>query len=333
MTNTQPQKNQTMFLATESLRNLHHRLHYRLTKQPLPFPTIFQIQTNTLCNGACIMCPRSQEKNTTPETMTDALFHKIITEINENQTKDTFLWLHLQNEPLTDPTIFQKIRHIKKISNGTLHVGLVSNGTLLTTETINELNTSGLDKICFSIDAATEHTYQTIRQGLNYHTVLQNIQHLQHSNTPVKIYVRFIWQQQNYHELNEFKKQWKNQSIPTEIGIVNNRAGTLTYYENIKLSPKNIPLRYQFIQNLWLLLTKGCYQLATTFNILSNGDVIMCCNDYTKHTILGNLQHTSIKDIWTNNQYQTLREGLFKKQLQKNSECQHCSIIQYSWKG
>jgi radical SAM protein with 4Fe4S-binding SPASM domain len=324
-------RNHTTSFALASAVNLKRRLTYHLTTQPLPFPTLFQIQTNNLCNGSCIMCPISREKNTTPGEMTDEVFEKIIKEIAKNATKDTFIWLHLQNEPLTDPLIFQKIQHINKVSNRTIRTGLVTNGTLLTEEIIKELNTSGLGRICFSIDAFTEKTYHSIRKGLNYDTLLQNIEHLQKSQSNVKIFVRFIWQKENYHELNDFKKYWKQKGIATEIGVVNNRAGAVSNFNAIRLQQRNIPFQYRLVQNMWLLFTKGCYNLANSFNILYNGDVIMCCNDYHKKTILGNVLNTSIQEIWTNKKYQSLRETIFKKDFGNNPECQSCSVIRYSW--
>ncbi len=320
-------KNQTMFVASAFVVNLKRRLRYHLTKQPLPFPTLFQIQTNNLCNGSCIMCPISQEKHRIPGKMTDELFEKIIKEISDNKTKDTFIWLHLQNEPLTDTTIFQKIQHIKKISNGTIQIGLVTNGMLLTEDKIRELNTSGLDRICFSIDAVTEKTYQAIRKGLDYETALKNIENLRKSKSTVHIFVRFIWQKQNYHELNDFKRYWKKKGINTEIGVVNNRAGAVINFEDIGLIHRNIPFQYKLIQNMWQLLTGGCYHLANSFNILYDGNVIMCCNDYIKKTILGNVTKNSIKEIWTSTRYQSIREAIFRRDFEQISECQNCSEI------
>lgn len=324
-------KYQAMFFALELAVSLKRRLLYHITKQPLSFPTMFQIQTNNLCNGSCIMCPISQEKNKKPGSMSDELFERIIKEISENRTENTFVWLHLQNEPLTDDTIFNKIKLIKKLSNGAIKTGLVTNGTLLTEDKIKEFNRSDVDRICFSIDAFTEESYNKIRKGLNYNTVIKNIENLRKSNSKANVFVRFIWQKDNYFELNDFKKYWKNKGITTEIGIVNNRAGAVSNFEDIGLTHKNIPFQYKFIQNIWLFLTGGCYYLANSFNILYDGDVIMCCNDYIKKTILGNIQSNSIKEIWNSKRYQSIREAIFNKDFKKIPECHNCSVIRYSW--
>ena len=320
-----------MLFALEIAKSLKRRVLYHITKKPLSFPTQFQIQTNNLCNASCIMCPVSKAKNETPGRMSDELFEKIINEISEHRTHDTFVWLHLQNEPLTDSTLFNKLRRIKQVSHGMIKTGVVTNGMLLTEEKIRELNDTEVDKICISIDASTEETFNTIRKGLCYNTVLQNIEYLYQSNKRARVYVRFILQKDNYLELDDFKKIWKNMGIPIEIGIVNNRAGAVLNFEDIGLSYKRIPFKYKLAQNVFLLLTGGCYNLSNSFNILYSGDVIMCCNDYIKKIILGNAWESSIAEIWAGKKYQSVREAIFKKEFDNIPECNTCSLIRYSW--
>ena len=67
--------------------------------------------------------------------------------------------------------------------------------------------------------------------------------------------------------------------------------------------------------------------LATVFNILYNGDVIMCCNDYTKKIILGNVKDESIKEIWNSKKYQSIREFVFDKDFEKITACSTCTKI------
>jgi radical SAM protein with 4Fe4S-binding SPASM domain len=277
------------------------------------------------------MCPASKEKNKNPGKMSDELFEKIIKEISENITEYTFVWLFLQNEPLTDNTIFNKLKLVKKLSNGKIKTGLVTNGTLLTEEKIKELREAEVNKICFSIDAYTEETYKKIRRGLSYNKVLKNTENLRNSNSKTLVSVKFLWQKDNYFELNDFKKFWKNKGIKTEIDIVSNRAGAVSNFEDIRLTHKNIPFKTNFARDIMLIFTGGCYSLATNFNILHNGDVIMCCNDYTKRIILGNVKNNLIKEIWNSEKYQSIREAIFNKDFEKIPECNNCTLIKYSW--
>lgn len=302
-------------------------LAYHITKKPLSFPMSFQIQTNNLCNGSCIMCPLSKEKNKKSEKMSDELFEKIIKEISENRLKYTIIWLYLQNEPLTDNNIFNKLKLIKKLCNGNIVTSIVTNGTLLTEEKIKEFCEAKVDIIYFSIDAFTEETYNKIRRGLSYNIVLKNIENIINSNCKTDLVVKFTLQKDNYLELNDFKKFWKKKGIITEIGYVNNRLGDVFNFKDICLTPKNIPFKKKFLHNIKLRLAGGCFILATTFHILYNGDVIMCCNDYSKKVILGNVKNKTIKDIWNGKKYHSIREAISNKDFEKIPGCNNCRAV------
>jgi radical SAM protein with 4Fe4S-binding SPASM domain len=61
-----------------------------------------------------------------------------------------------------------------------------------------------------------------------------------------------------------------------------------------------------------------------TFNILSNGDVILCCENYSKKIILGNVEKSSIKEIWDSKKYQNIRNLIYKKKFEKIPPCVGC---------
>ena len=60
-------------------------------------------------------------------------------------------------------------------------------------------------------------------------------------------------------------------------------------------------------------------------NIHHDGDVLLCCQDWTKRTRFGNVMKTSIKDIWINN----MALQRFRAKLRENrsmSPCKNCNI-------
>jgi radical SAM protein with 4Fe4S-binding SPASM domain len=73
-------------------------------------------------------------------------------------------------------------------------------------------------------------------------------------------------------------------------------------------------------------MTKCCISLLAEFNILWNGDVILCSNDFGKKMILGNINDSSIKEIWNGPQYQAIRKLQYKGEYQKISVCRNCSL-------
>jgi hypothetical protein len=55
------------------LNRIWRILDFRIRKKARPFPLVFQIQTIDLCNGSCIMCPRSNIKDKKSISMSNEL--------------------------------------------------------------------------------------------------------------------------------------------------------------------------------------------------------------------------------------------------------------------
>jgi radical SAM protein with 4Fe4S-binding SPASM domain len=278
------------------------------------------------------MCPLAQNKNMKAMVMPDELFEKIIIEISQNHLRSTYVYLFLQNEPLMDKDIFKKLKLIKKISSGKIKTGLVTNGTLLPDKKIKELNESKIDEIIFSLDALTEETYNKIRPGLSFKNVMKNIENVIDSSYDKYLAVKFVLQKDNISEFDDFKKYWKKKGIPIQISPLNNRSGDLRIYDDLRLKKRDssflVDLK-QYIGNFMMgrIITRGCSLPLTTFNILYNGVVILCCDDFSNKMVLGNVNTSSIKEIWNSKKYQKIREMLYDGEHKKISVCQTCSKI------
>lgn len=299
---------------------IKRELEFALTKKFQPFPLIFQIQTVDMCNGSCIMCPNSKLTEKKPCYMTDQLFNKIIQEI-VTESKMSLIWFFLQNEPLMDRNIAQKIK-LTKNKGGQVETYFITNGSLCTSEIIKELEEAKLDLISFSIDGLTKETYEKIRPTFKYDTVIENLERALRSQ--LNVCIRFTLQKENEQELKAFKKYWKQRGVPVYINSVSNRGGNLQNYNEIFVPPPYFNIK-KIIGKTYLKLFKCCPQVLSTFNILSNGNVILCCNDFTRKLILGNVNDTSIKEIWNGEKYQEIRKLFHQKKSEEILFCRNCS--------
>jgi radical SAM protein with 4Fe4S-binding SPASM domain len=273
------------------------------------------------------MCPLSQIRKKNPTIMSDTVFDKIIREIVQHKLKFTYIYLFLQNEPLIDKDIFKRFKLIKTISKGKIKTGLVTNGSLFTKEKIEDLVQSELDELIFSIDAFTENTYIKIRQGLDFKVVLQNIENVIHSDYTGHLAVKFVVQKDNISELEDFKQFWNKKGIPVQITDLRNRSGDLNSFDNIRLKDENKKFFGKVLNYFLRKVIRGCSTPLTTLNILSNGDVILCCDDFSNKLILGNVKNATINDIWKSRQYKKIREMLFNGEYEKIPACRTCSKI------
>ncbi|KYK31996.1 MAG: hypothetical protein AYK22_00100 [Thermoplasmatales archaeon SG8-52-3] len=300
---------------------------YNITKKVYQFPSVFQIQTIDACNGKCIMCPRSYQKYSKTKKMSDKLYNKILKEIADENSNFIWLWLYLQNEPLLDKDIFKKLELAKKLTNNNLSTALVTNGTLFNKNKIKELENSKVDEIHFSIDAYTRETFEEIRKQLNFKKLLENIECVLNSNYSGRISVGYVIQNKNLKEIYDFENYWKNRGIPIDFTRINSRSGDLANFNELAMNNYYPNFVQNLLYNFGKDLVHRCHHLFSIFNILANGDVILCCNDYSKRIILGNVKDSSIKEIWRSEKYQNIRKLIHSKRFDKIPVCAECTIV------
>lgn len=314
------------FISSYHSRHLMGVWGYKFRKKSNSFPSVIQIQSINDCNGSCPMCPNSQIRNKTIEPMSDKLFEKIISEILKESKSAPMILLYLQNEPLMDENIFKKIQLIKNRIKTKAHVGFLTNGSLFTIEKLKKLEKQKKVFISFSLDALTKETYSIIRNNLNFEDVLKNLDNVLNSKYDSNnIAVEFTVQKNNIHEFKDFKKFWRKKTGGLLINYLTNRSGDLANYDAL-YSPKNTySTTERFKLDLMKKITDFCPLPFTSFNILSNGDVILCREDWTKKMILGNINKSSIKDIWNNEKYQEIRHQIYDKKYNEIILCKNCS--------
>lgn len=109
-------------------------------------PQFVEVETHSFCNRSCSWCPNGwSDRSRKKDYISNDIWKLILRELHEVHYSGWFAF-HNFNEPLTDPTIFDKIEEVrKKLSFAKLH--LFTNGDLLTNEVLNRLSRLGVNKI------------------------------------------------------------------------------------------------------------------------------------------------------------------------------------------
>jgi radical SAM protein with 4Fe4S-binding SPASM domain len=76
-----------------------------------------------------------------------------------------------------------------------------------------------------------------------------------------------------------------------------------------------------YIRNL-----TGCELPFYQMNILYNGDVIICSCDWKRTTVIGNLNHNSIRSIWNSDRANEIRRLILKNRYSQIDSCATCSM-------
>lgn len=271
------------------------------------FPLHLDIETTNICNLRCIMCFQSDEKWRKRQKfgfMKWKLFKKIIDEGAKYNLPS--IKLNYRGEPLLHPKIVDMVKYAKK--KGILEVQFNTNGTLLNEEKINELIDAGLDRIIFSFDGATKETYEKIRIGSNYESVVNNIKTLVKLRNAKGlkrpcVRVQLVRQEENIKEVDDFIEMWKD--IVNRIGIIEKRSK-----DGVKKYKEAFP----------------CPQIWQRMIICWDGEVRMCCGDWNGEIILGDAKKHSLAKLWRSEEYLKIRELHKKGEFYKIPVCAKCEI-------
>lgn len=248
-------------------------------------PEIVQIESTNICNAKCVFCPRD-DMHRKQGIMTIDLFRKVVDECVELGI--THVRMHNYGEAFIDKRLVEKVRYAKE--KGIQEVGVISNGSLLTEKVARGMIDAGLDAINISVDAAGKEVFESTRIGLKYDKVIANIERLVRLRAETgkrrpKLILSFV-RQNNSADEQAFIEHWRGIADKVHVTDLHNWAGTLNTESDV-----NYP----------------CYRPWLTFTVLWDGRVSLCCADFDGKTILGDLNSSSIREIWNAEPYRNAR--------------------------
>jgi hypothetical protein len=248
-------------------------------------PEIVQIESTNICNAKCVFCPRD-EMHRRQGVMKFDLFRKIVDECAELGI--THVRVHNYGEPFVDRQLVEKVRYAK--ARGIAEVGMISNGSLITEEVARGMIEAGLDAINISVDASGKEVFEATRIGLKYDKVIANIERLVRLRAELgrrrpKLILSFV-RQNDSHDEQAFIEHWTRVADKIHVTDLHNWAGTLHTRSDV-----NYP----------------CYRPWLTFTILWDGRVSLCCADFDGRHVLGDLNTSSIQEVWNGAPYVAAR--------------------------
>ncbi len=133
-------------------------------------PTWINLTGTTVCNLKCFMCNQFLDPNSPKWFMTDEVYEKVVAELYPFAKTVQFSAF---GEPLMTPGMESKLDDLER-SNTKLEI--VTNGTLMMRESrFREKLLRTLELVTFSMDGSTAETYNSVRTGADFDSVLDNI--------------------------------------------------------------------------------------------------------------------------------------------------------------
>jgi radical SAM protein with 4Fe4S-binding SPASM domain len=286
------------------------------------YPTHVDFETTNHCNMKCVMCPHADNEHTfhlTPKGMMDlGLYKKIVTELAAGGTYS--IKLNYRGEPLLHKHLVEMVRFAKE--KGILEVMFTTNGYLLTKEKAQQLVDAGIDYIIISIDGATKETYEAIRPGGEFDRLVENIKYLSNYRRekglkkPL-IRTQFVKMKENIHEVEMYKEMWRPY---VDVMAANDFS--------LRVGQEN-----KSVRDMVAFGRATCPHPFRRLTITWDGEVLMCCGDWSKVNVIGDTKKNSIHEIWHSETMYQMRDLLKKKELDKIASCKNCYVLaSYEWK-
>lgn len=284
------------------------------------FPLYLQIETIAKCNSRCMMCPRSRTKPIRQTlVMNDHVFEKIVTELQHHTNQVRRVTPQGYGEPLLDDKLPHRIAQLKEI--GIKEVFISTNASLLDEEKAFSILKSGLDQVDFSIDAVEKSVYEKIRIGLNFDLVVTRIQNFIEMRNKMKaktrVRFRYVIQENNANQFAEFCSFWKKRIGENDV-ISGKKIHTFGGHVEMPDSAE-----YRDLQaTLNYLPCKGVF--GSLF-VYCDGQVPICGVDVNQDFIAGDLETTSMEEIWKGQLFSEFRKRHLECGRSSYKHCQMCN--------
>jgi radical SAM protein with 4Fe4S-binding SPASM domain len=282
-------------------------------------PHLHQIEPTNHCPYTCVMCPRTDKMTRELGYMDMDLYKKVIDEVDtyKEPVRSKEIELFHFGESLLHPQIDEMIAYA---SGKGLNIVLSVNSPQLKPDLTDRILEANPYKIIISMDGYDDESYKKIRgKAANYQKALKHIEYLLEARKKIpntsEIIIRMIKFEVNEDHTESFREEWEKKGVKVEIRTFfpwseKEMVEMGEYEKNPPFMPCSFPFRYVVVQ--W------------------NGDVVPCCRDYNAVNQMGNVNDSSLKEIWNSPDYQKLRQQLRTGDYGDNDYCRECMSIYYT---
>lgn len=278
------------------------------------FPKAIEIQTTSACNAKCIICPHERVSKFIPQGLISKdLFLKILKEIGN---KEVLLIPYLNAEPFLDQFFFERLAEIKQNCKN-VNLEISTNVSLLTSERIESLSRYYIDYLRLSVFGFTPETHAKMMPGLKWEKVKLNLDNLVsckrlRKNVGAIDLVMIYFHMLTEEDVTLARTYCRKNGLQLNLWGFLDRAGNVPNHSNKVYKEK----------------VSGCSQNRPIerLHISFDGKVILCCQDWKKEYILGDLNENSINEIWNSEEYNRIRENIYNLELPPPELCRRCIL-------
>ena len=300
-------------LATTGRRNL-------LDLLPAAAPISMNLEITNICNFRCVSCPQSlpdyKEAVGFHQHMDFELFEKIMHDVRD-MGRMKALRMFGYGESITHPDFYRMLK-LAKALDVAARMELTSNGARLTEKAAGEIIEGQLDYLRVSIygldqDKNEAFTGSKVPIG-RIRENLQRLRKMRDAAGSVRPYI-YVKMFENASPEDEARLNELYGDIADEIGLdlLHNMTGADGIEARLGIEVPQRPQR------------KVCSQPFYTTAVGANGDLTICCADWTYDSKVGNLKTHSLRELWYGEALQDIRRRMLTGQRSSIKSCANCN--------
>ena len=271
------------------------------------FPGKLQIQTVDSCNYLCPMCPYPEQA---PEPgrvqqLPEALFRRLIEEVRGAE-RTVKLCLMLQNEPFLDRRFFDFLEYAHDAVDAITSISTVTNGSLLDEAQLDRLAAYERVYLTISINATDRERYRRIHGRDFWDRIHGRL--TRWAGPRERVRLSFVLDADSVEEARRFQTYWRGLGYNTRLMPINSRVDSADV------------ARVHDLDDAY----GHCHYPVDTLNVLVDGTVILCCNDWRHEQRFGDLKRQTIAEVWNAPALERRRRAAIEGTLREFPMCRGC---------
>lgn len=275
------------------------------------FPNRVTLELTNRCNLSCTFCPRCHME---PERgfLDTGLAKRLLKEMSLHAPVAVVPFF--RGESLLHAEWFEIMAYARELNFG--EIQLTTNASLLDPKNADKILDLELPFISFSLDTVDAELYNHARRGANFEVTTKNVltflEMANKRNSPTEVQVSAVETEAHKPGMQAFVDFWQPKVNRVRVYTEHSGDG----------NPGSINEELPDFES-----RKPCFKPFNDMIIYWNGQVAVCNHDWNRivnGTPLGDVNETTIRDIWCSPAYETIRRQHMEAGLDGVSPCENC---------
>lgn len=299
---------------------------------PIPYPLTLYIEPTNICNFKCVYCPESfddyKEQAGGLHKLDLETFKQVGAQITELCGEGGLkrLFFHMMGEPFVNKQLVSFVETAKQ-NNLAEKVFITTNGSLLNETAARQVVHSGLDYLRLSVYGTDQENFnQRTRSPIDLNRIVENIHRLRQIRDAESpdgkpfIYVKML-DGKNEVENAAFFDLFSGAA--DEIAL----EQPMNWNEDTEKGLSQMDANDMLAQDLFQYKKKACSFPFFSLVIHADLQVSVCCVDWAKKAVVGNLRHNTLKEIWNGDALHTFRLKHLQGRRHEYEACKNCTFL------